>query len=684
VDDRKDKRLAARVTIRGRLRRQFVLFAGLTKPEAKARTRALAEMAAQLRRAGLSDEKIENQIEAAALARTEKQWEAAMEAVRLARSGGGESARAEAIPAFKDFADEWTSGKLHKKHPDHVRLKDSENDVSRFKLYINEYLGGRRLDQITLSECDRVMANLPDGLSASSRRQVAQTIGRLMKLAVYPGRHIAASPIPRGWLPRPGKTKARGAVFPDEDKRMLGMGVPFASPIPLWRRFLWGFQHREGTRGPSEALSFRWRHLDLERGAVRLDKNKTDDPRVWALRPDVVRALLAWKKLTRGGTEPGDLVFVDENGYQPHETQLAAMYRDDMKAAGARAELFESNAHRLQLRAHDARAAFITVALANGKTETWVTDRTGHTTSGQLRNYRRAARTVEELGLGDWAPLDEAVPEFAPALPIDRPSPGSPPPNSGHDDRAIEHDFPVGARYHSRGPLIPLIGVRISAPEPRPSCLDPHLVEGEPRWTAPRGCATMRRGRSDASARVDSDRLLRVSRRRCGERHLRVYVRHRGSRWARSDSLVLRGGAFARTGRGAHPRERLVEREWRDGRRERRHSGRVPGCRRVRDPLELRPGLRRLLQRRRQRRCVQRVRDVVHVRRRDGSAVLARGVPVHVRRAVPRLQPLRQRSVLRLHRAVPVGAGRMLRPPGRCPVHVHHLAVLAVVRLERG
>jgi len=74
---------------------------------------------------------------------------------------------------------------------------------------------------------------------------------------------------------------------------------------------------------------------------------------------------------------------------------MAGTLRDDLKAAGVtRSELFEHNEHRRQLRAHDLRGSFVTVALANGKSETWVTDRTGHTTSGQLMNYRRAARTV--------------------------------------------------------------------------------------------------------------------------------------------------------------------------------------------------------------------------------------------------------------------------------------------------
>jgi hypothetical protein len=45
---------------------------------------------------------------------------------------------------------------------------------------------------------------------------------------------------------------------------------------------------------------------DLERGRVRLDENKTDDPRAWALSPDVVRTLAWWKK--RQQAEDDDLV----------------------------------------------------------------------------------------------------------------------------------------------------------------------------------------------------------------------------------------------------------------------------------------------------------------------------------------------------------------------------------------
>src|SRR5258708_3364909 len=64
------------------------------------------------------------------------------------------------------------------------------------------------------------------------------------------------------------------------------------------------------------------------------------------------------------------------------------------------------------IRAHDLRATFITVALANNRSETWMMDRAGHETSAMLARYRRAARSFAELGLGELVPLDQAIPEL--------------------------------------------------------------------------------------------------------------------------------------------------------------------------------------------------------------------------------------------------------------------------------
>jgi integrase len=80
--------------------------------------------------------------------------------------------------------------------------------------------------------------------------------------------------------------------------------------------------------------------------------------------------------------------------------------------ASPRAELFERNASRQPIRLHDLRATFVTVSLANGKTETWVSDRTGHKSSQMIALYARQARQWNELALGPLGALDELLPEM--------------------------------------------------------------------------------------------------------------------------------------------------------------------------------------------------------------------------------------------------------------------------------
>lgn len=96
------------------------------------------------------------------------------------------------------------------------------------------------------------------------------------------------------------------------------------------------------------------------------------------------------------------------------EYQVVPQLRRDLALAGVtRAELFDGEGTRRRLRAHDLRATFVTLALAAGRTEQWVTDRTGHTHSEVLARYRRGARLAAELDLGWLAPLREAIPELS-------------------------------------------------------------------------------------------------------------------------------------------------------------------------------------------------------------------------------------------------------------------------------
>jgi integrase len=142
-------------------------------------------------------------------------------------------------------------------------------------------IGATRVRDLTLADCERVMASLSGKrptqrkLSPLTRRTIALTLNRLINIAVYPLKIRASSPIPKGFVPKVRKGKALPYLYPDEDRALMKCAV-----VPIRERLFWGFLTREGCP-EGEALALRWVDLDLERGAVRLDKNKTDDPRAW-------------------------------------------------------------------------------------------------------------------------------------------------------------------------------------------------------------------------------------------------------------------------------------------------------------------------------------------------------------------------------------------------------------------
>jgi len=107
-------------------------------------------------------------------------------------------------------------------------------------------------------------------------------------------------------------------------------------------------------------------------------------------------------------------VFVEMTGAAIDRHEAADLFRQALLAAKVdRAELHNAPSRmRRPVRLHDLRASMVTVALANGRTEEEVRRRTGHTSSA-LDKYRRVAGTLRELNLGDWTPLDLAIPELA-------------------------------------------------------------------------------------------------------------------------------------------------------------------------------------------------------------------------------------------------------------------------------
>src|SRR5690606_20971610 len=146
------------------------------------------------------------------------------------------------------------------------------------------------------------------------------------------------------------------------------------------------------------------------------------------LAPGVAAALEKWR-----GNAPDDApVFVVDD-----RVNLVRMFRRDLARAGVRRpELTETTENRRPIRVHDLRATFVTLALAAGRSEAWVSDRTGHRSSVMIHRYHRQARTAAELGLGELAPLNTAIPELrppAPSKPPPAPPPDAPPNEPGRE-----------------------------------------------------------------------------------------------------------------------------------------------------------------------------------------------------------------------------------------------------------
>ena len=323
----------------------------------------------------------------------------------------------------KDVGKLWTDGDLARDYPDHVKAKDHYGDKTRLAFLCALDVGnGLKLGDVpiaafTVEHAETAMRKLPkEAKRPATRRHYAQVIHRVLALAVYPLRLIPANPLPRGFMPKAGKPPAHAYLYPDEDAKLLT-----CTAVPIPDRLLFGFLAREGLR-LGEALDLRWRDLDLQRGALKLDDNKTDDSRAWALDPGVARALGAWKARLGEDVAGDDFLFAEENGNPFEPTKLSDRLRAALgKAQVTRPELTEKSTTRSPIRVHDLRGTFVTLSLANGKTETWVADRTGHRSSQMINRYRRAARSASELGLGELAALDQAIPEFravaAPAKP---------------------------------------------------------------------------------------------------------------------------------------------------------------------------------------------------------------------------------------------------------------------------
>ena len=425
--------------------------------------------------------------EAASMADNERRFAAVERVVTKVCTDAGAVAVTPAKPAeprtFQDVARLWMTNTLHERHPDQIRKKAPRTD-ERYRsalLVLGRHIGRIDVKELALEDAERAMAALPP-MAQGTRRIYAIIIRRVMSFAEWPLRLIERSPIPAKFVPKQGKPPAFAYLYPEEDAALIA-----CPDVPFDNRVLYGVLDREGLR-ISEATALTWGDLDLRRGRITLDKNKTSAPRAWTLDPSVTETLRAY----RGEAGDDDLVFanfVDSNVAKRFRAHL----RQALEWAGlpARKELFARTAERRPIRIHDLRATFITLALAAGRSETWVMDRTGHTTSQMLGRYRRIARTASETerawllplhvpqGVGGWVGTTHGSPQEMGATHSIRSTESAPPAPTSEPDLASDAAM-VGAKVP--GEATPTQGVGTGVPGERPP---PGSLPAEPAPQAP-------------------------------------------------------------------------------------------------------------------------------------------------------------------------------------------------------
>lgn len=303
---------------------------------------------------------------------------------------------------FGQWATRYTSGDLARLYPDTVRGRDHSDDVSRLNEYILKFVEDVPVVDFQLAHAQHVLAELPV-MSEANRRQIAQIMGRLMHLAVNPGGLIKASPLPRGWLPKVTKRRYYSCLYPREEATFLAH-----AEIPEVFRLFCGVLDREGMRLSMLLDSDWWQWGDV--GTFTSTRTKTGDPHMVAVRPDTAEAMRAWREKQRRAGKASEKPFAGVLELVADRTKIAEYYRRALRLSGiTREELFASTEFTGALRAHDMRATFVTVSLAEGRTETWIRDRTSHKSTAMIDRYRRTARQFVELDLGPLGNLGEVL-----------------------------------------------------------------------------------------------------------------------------------------------------------------------------------------------------------------------------------------------------------------------------------
>jgi integrase len=348
--------------------------------------------------------------------------------------------RLRAEKKVRAFGEEWTSGKLHQKYGEVKRLKikkSAEDDVRRLEQHVYPYLGDMAVSAVTEQDVERAFAaawvaykrRYKKNPKQGTKRQVYMVTHRLFDLAIRPGRLREDNPVSDDLLPSKGPSKLYSYLYPVE---LLALLMCIA--IPIERRVYYALATYTGLRKGSIPIGnrsratadeesriefFLWSSIDLTHSTILSLVNKNDHPVMFVQRDaespgigSLIELLRRWREYCGWPSDSKPVI----STLHCRRRFEAETLRKDLLCAGVTRGILFSNTDKIQaLRFHDLRATFVTWAKRAGKSDGWITDRTGHITKEIMDRYVRAARSLEDLQLnpGPFPDISLAIPELA-------------------------------------------------------------------------------------------------------------------------------------------------------------------------------------------------------------------------------------------------------------------------------
>ncbi len=294
----------------------------------------------------------------------------------IAAEAAARKAGREEVPTFDEFASAWYDRRRVIGGRRGVGLSASaENDISWRLAHLNGWFGGLRLDEITEEEVERYAAakrTAPvraGGLGATSVNKTLATLEAIFAAAVR-YRRLDRNPVAGYRIPARANRTAHLSTA-----AQIAALLDAAGNLDRTRRLRQGHGRALlstlvfGGLRIDEALSLRWRDVDLARGVIRVRRGKTEN----AERTVVILAplrddLLALK--ARRGPGRDDLVFATGSGGKESASNVRTrLLAPAVAAANARLDEIGEERGPERLTPHGLRHTFASLLFAVGDGE---------------------------------------------------------------------------------------------------------------------------------------------------------------------------------------------------------------------------------------------------------------------------------------------------------------------------